>query len=77
MAKFNDSRCIHGCSTEPLLFTCELYEVWLLRVKYPTGKQDTLSIESKIENLDNLPDGFTVVAFNISEKKYLQQEIFL
>ena len=70
-ANFNDSRCEYGCvgTTDPLLFTCELNNVFGLRVVLPNGFDDTLSSGDGLARVDHLPDGFNALSLNISEIK--------
>ena len=67
MAYFNDSRCAAGgvCSTDPLLFTCELNEVFILRVVLPHGDQEVISLGDTAASVA-LPVGFTAEALNIT-----------
>ena len=69
LATFNDSRCEDSgvCSTDPLLFTCELNEVFLLRVVFPSGHQEVASIDDTAQDivLPNAP-GVTVKSFNVT-----------
>ena len=66
VAYFNDSRCAAGgvCPTDPLLFTCELNGVFLLRVKLPTGDQEVTSVGDTATDVV-LPTGFTAKVLNI------------
>ena len=68
VASFNDTRCKTGgvCSTDPLLFTCGLQEVSILRVWLPTGYQESVSVGDNVKHLA-LPAGFTAVSLNILE----------
>ena len=62
-ASFNDSRCANASccvdSTDPLLFTCELRIVLGLRVTFPNGDKEIVSIDDKAGAL-NVPVGFKV-----------------
>ena len=68
MAYFNDSRCTAGgvCLTDPLLFTCELNDVALLRVIVPAGGQEIIS-KGDNATMANLPAGFTAKSVIITE----------
>ena len=68
VASFNDSRCsAEGvCSTDPLLFTCELKDVRLLRVILPTGDQEIISLGDSAADV-MLPGGIQAVFLNISQ----------
>ena len=52
--------------SEPLLFTCEVNEVMLLRVRLPTGDQEIISVGDSVANVA-LPSGFTAVSLDITE----------
>ena len=67
MAFFNDSGCAGGgvCSSDPLLFTCELKKVALLQVLLPNGERDVMSLGDKPTDV-NLPDGFEAASLYIS-----------
>ena len=69
MASFNDSRCVAGgvCLTDPLLFTCELNEVLLLRIVLPNGVQEVSGVGDTADMI-SLPAGFTAEIFNITTK---------
>ena len=66
MATFNDSRCTGSgvCLIDPLLFTCEFNEVFLLRVKLPNGDQEVTSLGDTAEDVA-LP-GVTVQYLNVT-----------
>jgi hypothetical protein len=65
-AYFNNSRCAAGgvCATDPLLFTCQLNGVALLRVVLPTGYHESMSIGDTADDVV-LPSGFTAELLNI------------
>ena len=67
VASFNDSRCSAGgvCSTDPILFTCELKNVFYLRLMLPTGHQEAIGLGDSVATI-NLPAGFAAVSLNIS-----------
>ena len=78
MASFNDSRCstIGVCSSDPILFTCELKEVILLRVVLPTGDQEFISVGNIVSTID-LPAGFATVSLDMSEINECRRNISL
>ena len=78
MARFNDSRCVAGgvCPTDPLLFTCELNEVILLRVVLPNGFHENVALGDTAANIA-LPDGLTAVFLNITETNDFKRNIVL
>ena len=63
-AWFNDTRCLADgvCSTDPLLFTCELKEVFFIGIVLPSGKQEFASYLDTPQDI-SLPTGFTAVSF--------------
>ena len=67
MASFNDSKCAAGgvCPTDPLLFTCELKEVFVLRVVLPNGYQEIISFGDIAADIA-LPAGFIVEVLEIT-----------
>ena len=66
LAGFDNSRCKNGCvhSTEPLSFTCELINVFVLRIVLPNGGLESLSIGDTASDV-GLPDGFRAKSLNI------------
>ena len=52
-------------STDPLLFTCELYNVFALRVVFPNGRIETVSANDNSLNR-GLPAGFSEVSLSIN-----------
>ena len=68
MASFTNAACATGGvnPTDPLLFTCEVNGVILLRVFLPTGDQEIASLGDTAADID-LPTGFTAVSLNITE----------
>ena len=78
MARFNDSRCEAGgvCPTDPLLFTCALIRVHILRVILPTGVHDIISLGDTLASID-LPAGLTAVFLNITETNDFKRNIVL
>ena len=71
LAFFNDSRCTSSCvdSTNPLLFTCELSNIFSLQVMLPNGVHEHLSLgdDSDIHSSVTLPAGFKPVSLKITE----------
>ena len=68
MANFANDECATGGVRpfEPLLFTCEVSGVVLLRVILPTGDQEIISVGDTADNVA-LPMGFTAVSLDITE----------
>ena len=68
MANFINEACTTDGvrPTDPLLFTCEIYGVILLRVLLPTGVQETISVGDTAADVV-LPAGFTAVSLDITE----------
>ena len=68
MAIFTNKACATGGvnPTDPLLFTCEVNGVVLLRLVLPTGDQEITSVGDTAADL-SLPTGFTAVSLNITE----------
>ena len=68
MASFNDSRCAAGgvCATDPLLFTCEVYDATCIQLVLPTGHQTYISFGDTAAVII-LPDGFIPVSLAIAE----------
>ena len=68
MATFTNEACANGGvkPSEPLLFTCEVYGVVLLRVVLPTGDQEIISVGDTAADVA-LPAGFTAVSLDITE----------
>ena len=52
-------------STDPLLFTCELYNVLALRVVFPNGQIETVSVNDT-SLTRRLPAGFSEVSLSIN-----------
>ena len=52
------------CLIDPLLFTCELNEVFLLRVILPNGDQEVTAVGDRAEDI--VLAGVTVEHFNIA-----------
>ena len=69
LAYFNDSRCTKSCvkSTDLLLFTCELSNVIGLRVIFPNGVQEVISLGDNVNYPESviLSVGFTAVSLTI------------
>ena len=52
-------------STDPLLFTCELHNVFALRVVFPNGQIETVSVDDNSLNR-RPPAGFSEVSLSIN-----------
>ena len=78
LASFNDSRCAAGGVhlTDPLLFYCELHEVFALKVVLPTGDVDVVSLGDTHTGIA-LPAGFTAVSLDITEHNIYTRNIAL
>ena len=68
VASFTNAACTTGGvnPTEPLLFTCEVYKTFLLRIVLPTGDQEVVSVGDTADDV-SLPTGFTAVSLDITE----------
>ena len=68
MARFTNESCTTGGvrPTDPILFNCELYEAFLLRVVLPSGDQEIISVGDTVDDVF-LPPGFTAVSLDITE----------
>ena len=68
MANFLNEVCTTGGvkPSDPLLFTCEVNGVILLRVVLPTGDQEIISLGDTADDVD-LPTGFTAESLDITE----------
>ena len=68
MAYFTNEACATGFikPSDPLVFTCEVYEAVLLRVILPTGDQEIISVGDTAADVA-VPDGFTAVSLYITE----------
>ena len=64
------------CSTDPLLFTCELIKVVYLQIVFPTGDHDYISLGSTAATM-KLPAGFIVEFLYILEMDYMTRSISL
>ena len=67
VAKFSNEACTTGGvkPTEPLLFTCEVYESTFLRINLPNGHQELITVGDTVADV-NLPAGFTAESSNIT-----------
>ena len=65
LTRLDGSKCEDNCvySTDPLLFTCELNRVALLRVLFPNGYHEPVGIGDTIQSV-TLPAGFSAVSLN-------------
>ena len=65
--------------SDPLLFTCELHDVSLLRIILPNGDQEVTSLgdDSQSKLAIRLPAGFDVVELSIIEINDLTRNIYL
>ena len=68
VARFTNESCAAGGvkPTDPLHFTCQLYEAVLLRVILPSGDQEIISVGDTATDVI-LPPGFTAVSLDITE----------
>ena len=68
MAYFTNEACVTGGvrPSDPLVFTCKVYGVVLLRVVLPTGDQEIISVGDTADDVA-LPAGFTAVSLDITE----------
>ena len=68
MAYFTNEACTNGGvkPSDPLLFTCKVYGVAILRVVLPTGDQEIISLGDTADDVA-LPVGFTAVSLDITE----------
>ena len=68
VASFTNEACATGGvnPTDPLLFTCEVYEAILLQIVLPTGDIEIVSVADTAGDI-SLPTGFTAVSLNITE----------
>ena len=68
MASFTNEACATGGvnPTDPLLFTCEVNGVVLLRLLLPTGEQEIVSVGDTAVDV-YLPTGYTTVSLDITE----------
>ena len=62
--------------TDPLLFYCELHEVFALKVVLPTGDVDVVSLGDTHTGIA-LPAGFTAVSLDITEHNIYTRNIAL
>ena len=67
---FNDSRCANASvcvdSSDPLLFTCELYHVVILRLVLPNGGHEHISLGDGSTSIKT-PAGFKAESLDIQE----------
>ena len=61
-----------ACNTDgvkpsyPLIFICEIYEAFLLRIVLPTGDQEIITLGDETDYI-TLPPGFTAVSLTLRE----------
>ena len=63
-------------STEPLSFTCELINVFVLRIVLPNGDGEPISVGDTASDVA-LPDGFSAESLNIVEIDGSTRNFFL
>ena len=68
VASFLNEGCeIGGVNpSDTLFFTCEIYEIVVLRVMLPTGDQEIISLGNTFNNIE-LSDGFEAVDLTITK----------
>ena len=68
VAYFTNEACVTGGvrPSEPLLFTCKVYGIVVLRVRLPTGDQEIISLGDTTTDVA-LPTGFAAVSLDIRE----------
>ena len=68
VAYFTNEACVTGGvrPSDPLLFTCKVYGIVILRVVLPTGDQEIISLGDAADDVA-LPTGFTAVSLDITE----------
>ena len=68
VAYFTNEACVTDGvrPSDPLLFTCKVYGVVLLRVVLPTGEMEIISVGDTADDVA-LPTGFTAVSLDIGE----------
>ena len=78
VASFSDARCTAGgvCPNDPLVFTCEFNNVYILRVILPTGQQEIISLGDTAHGI-SLPAGFTADSLVISAGDDFSRNFFL
>ena len=71
VASFSDARCTAGgvCPNDPLVFTCEVNNTYVLRVVLPTGYQEYISVGDTTSGV-SLPDGFTADSLLITPHNF-------
>ena len=71
LTRLDGSKCEDNCvySTDPLLFTCELIGVFILRVKFPNGDFEPVGVGDTLQSVAP-PAGFSAVSLNILKNKY-------
>ena len=68
VAYFTNEACVAGGvkPSDPLLFTCKVYGVVLLRVVLPTGDQEIISVGDTAADVA-LPSGYNAMSLGITE----------
>ena len=68
VASFINEECATGGVNpfDPLLFTCAVNGAVLMRVVFPSGDQEIISVGDTAADVD-LPPGFTAVSLNVTE----------
>ena len=68
VASFINEECATGGVNQfdPLLFTCAVNGAILMRVVFPSGDQEIISVGDTAASVD-LPTGFTAVSLNVTE----------
>ena len=71
VASFGDARCTAGgvCPNDPLVFTCEVNNTYVLRVVLPTGYHEYISVGDTTSGV-SLPDGFTADSLLITPHNF-------
>ena len=71
MASFSDARCTADgvCPNDPLIFTCEVNDVYVLRVILPNGYREHISAGDTTSHI-SLPAGFTAYSLLITSHNF-------
>ena len=78
VVNFTNESCVTGGvkPSDSLLFTCEINEAFLLRVVFPTGQQEIITIGDTADDVV-LPPGYTAVSLNITDHHDLKSNFKL